>query len=122
MLDEGHDGVKYFNIARKEFDYSRTFYLVSDHSPWDSKQIRLVEGFKNIHIIRFHNRHHGIPFLKVALPTILNMSYEELCHLEKQGHWPVIFEMGLVGIMPTCKYLLKLSKKIIKKKIQGKQR
>lgn len=118
MKDESDEGIKYFNIACEEFDYERTFYLVSDRSPWDCKQLRLVEDFKNIHIIRFRNKHHGIPFMKVALPRILNMTYEELCVLEKDIHRPVLFEMKLVGVVPTVKYLFHLAKKILKKRFQ----
>lgn len=117
MRDEGDDGVKYFNIAQPEYDYPHTFYLVSDKSPWDVRQLALVEHFTNIHIIRFHNSHHGIPFLKVALPMILNMTAEQLTRLENGRHLPVLFEMRLVGVLPTCKYLVRLAKKLIKKRL-----
>ena len=118
LRDERQDEVKYFNIARQEFDYERIFYLVSDRSPWDIQQLKLVERFRNIHIVRFRNSHHGIPFLKVALPTILNMSYEELCALEKDVHKPVLFEMQLVGMVPTIKYLFHLAGKLIRKRFR----
>lgn len=118
LCDEKRDGVKYFNIARREFDYGRTFYFVSDRSPWDVGQLRLVEQFSAIHIVRFRNRHHGIPFLKVALPTVLNMSYEELCALEKGVHRPVLFEMGLAGVAPTVKYLFRLAGKSLRKRLR----
>lgn len=116
MVDENADGVKYFDIARSEFDYPRTFYFVSVMSPWDARQLQRVEHFKNIHIIRFRNSHHGIPFLKSSLPRVLNMSFEELCGLEMYKHSPIVFDIGIGGLRPTIKCLWHiLRKKIFKR-------
>ncbi len=115
MVEEGADGVKYFDIARSEFDYPRTFYFVSTRSPWDARQLKCVSAFKNIHIIRFRNSHHGIPFLKSSLPRVLNMSYDELCKLEKHSHLPLLFDVRIAGFVPTVKCLLHIiNKKIFK--------
>lgn len=111
LLDEDGEGIKYFNIVRPEFDYSHTFYMVSTHSPWDAKQLDILKGFNNIHIIRFRNSHHGIPFLKCSLPQIMNMSYDELCPLQKREHLPILFDFKVAGLVPTIRFLAKIIKK-----------
>lgn len=115
MIDNGNEGVRFFNIVRPEFDYHHIFYLVSTRSPWDVKQLKLIKDFKNIHIVRFRNSHHGIPFLKCSLPIVMNMTFEELCRLEMKEHWPIFFEMQTAGILKTIKFLAKMLKnKILK--------
>lgn len=104
--------MKYLNIAQCEYDYSRTFYFVSEYSSCDKEQLNLLRLFHNIHIIKFRNTHHGVPFLKCALPVIMNMTYEELCKLERHKHLPFFFEIQQAGIIATLKdiYLLVIRK------------
>lgn len=108
MVDEGNDGVKYFDIANSDFDYANTFYFVSTLSPYDQKQLQRVGGMTNIHIIRFRNPHHGIPFLKCSLPRVMNMGYDELCRLETKEHRPVLFDLKMAGVAATLKCLFKI--------------
>lgn len=114
MLDNHDEGVKYFNISREEFDYPRTFYFVSTKSSCDAQQLALVKNFSNIHVVRFCNSHHGIPFLKCSLPRILNMNYDELCQLEHSEHLPILFDMRMAGILPTIRFMFKMIKKKLK--------
>lgn len=107
IQDRKEEGSKFFNIANKEFDYKRIFYFVSTLSKWDSSQMRLVDQFKHIHRVRFANPHHGIPFLKNALPSILNMSYEELNKLANKKHIPIFFEIKYAGLISTCSLIAK---------------
>lgn len=113
MLDEKADGVKYFDIAREEFDYPNTFYLVSTRSPGDAGQLKRVASFNHIHILRFRNSHHGIPFLKSSLPRVMNMSYTELCQLEKHEHLPILFDIRRGGVIATLKCLWRIVRKKI---------
>lgn len=115
MIDERHNGVKYFNIVREEFDYPRTFYFVSTKSEWDAYQLSLLRDFKNIHIIKFCNPHHGIPFLKCSLPQIMNMNFDELCELERREHFPILFEMKVSGVLTTLRFLIGMIKKKFRK-------
>lgn len=116
MKDENAEGVKYFDIARQEFDYCRTFYFVSVKSPWDARQLKRVEHFENVHIVRFRNSHHGIPFMKSSLPSIMNMTYEELCGLEASQHFPIVFDIGIGGLKPTLRCLWHIIRKKIFKR------
>lgn len=103
MQVEGHKGIRYFSLVKDEFDYSRTVYFVSIKSPGDAKQLGFVNGFKRIHVIRFWNRHHGIPFLKNALPKVMNMSLDELVAFESNVQNPVLFSIRLAGLRTSLR-------------------
>ena len=95
----------YGNIAKEEYNNPNIFYLVSAFSKDDKKHLGGAKKLKNIHIIRFVNTHHGVPFLKPALPVVLNMSYKQLCRMEAIWHLPLLFEFRYVGILPTIRFL-----------------
>lgn len=101
---------KYANIAVNEFDNPHIFYLVSEFSKGDLKHLKEVEKLKNIHIIRFLNSHHGVPFLKPALPVVLNMTHNELCKLETHKHFPLLFEIRYAGFYSTIIFCLRFLK------------
>lgn len=108
--------IKYQTIATKEYDQNNVFYFVSLHSPLDIEQIAYLKDFTNIHWIKFVNSHHGVPFLKCALPRILNMTYDELLKLKKGRHYPILFEIRYAGLFPTIKELfITLKKKLLRK-------
>lgn len=102
-----NDILKYENIAKSEYDNPSIFYLVSVYSKVDVKHLKEVECLKNVHIVRFVNSHHGVPFLKPALPVVLNMTYDNLCELERHRHLPIFFEIKCVGFLKIMKYLYK---------------
>lgn len=110
--------MKYKSLVSEEYNYENTFYLVSMYSPGDDEQLAMLEPYKKIHKIRFVNRHHGVPCLKCALPVIMNMSYSQLCVLEKKKHYPIFFEIRYVGLIPTIKDLYKEVKKVLKRKLK----
>lgn len=96
---------KYGNIAKEEYNNPNVFYLVSVFSKDDKKHLGGAEKLKNIHIIRFVNTHHGVPFLKPALPVVLNMNRKQLCSLERIPHFPILFEIRYAGVCSTFRYL-----------------
>lgn len=112
MIDKNDIGVKYFDITNFGYDSSNIFYFVSKLSTWDKKQYSFIKKFKNINIISFCNNHHGIPFLKSTLPTILAMNHEELKKLTKHQHIPFIFDCRIAGLKNTLLFVIK---SIIKK-------
>lgn len=116
MQVEGHKGIRYFSLVKDEFDYSRTVYFVSIKSPGDAKQLGFVNGFKRIHVIRFWNSHHGIPFLKNALPKVMNMSLDELVAFESNVQNPVLFSIRLAGLRTS----LRVGWKIVGQKFSRK--
>lgn len=110
--------MKYKSLVSEEYNYENTFYLVSMYSPGDDEQLAMLEPYKKIHKIRFVNRHHGVPCLKCALPVIMNMDYQELCALENSTHYPILFEIRYVGLIPTIRDLYREIKKVLKRKLK----
>lgn len=108
--------LKYSNLISEEYNYMNTFYFVSMYSKGDDEQLKMLEPYKQIHKVKFANTHHGVPFLKCALPVIINMTYDQLCSLEKWYHIPILFEMKYVGIIPTIRDLFNEIKKRIRRK------
>lgn len=116
MIDRNDIGIKYLDIAHLEFDYNRIFYFVSILSPWDKKQSTLIKDFKNINIIRFYNKHHGVPFFKSTLPAILAMNQEELKKLTKHLQIPIIFDCRIAGLRRTLSFIASsLTKRFLKR-------
>lgn len=89
------DIVKYINVGT-EF-----FYFSSNRSKWDVEQSLYIGDKPNIYNIRFNSSHHGIPFLKVALPVVLNLSVEKLKLLSVVTHSPIWFTYQMVGFRST---------------------
>ena len=77
---------------------SNLFYFYSSKSPWDVEQHQHIQDVEGIHRIGFSTSHHGIPFLKVALPKVLNMATQDLYKLESQTNNPITFTIQMVGL------------------------
>lgn len=68
------------------------FYFYSNASKWDIEQNCYLEGYKNnIYKLSFNTSHHGIPFLKIALPVVLNFSVEKLKKYSGSVYSPIWF-------------------------------
>lgn len=91
----------YFDIIKYMNNTTDIFYFYSSKSKWDAEQ-SLYVGYKpNIYNIKFKSTHHGIPFLKVALPIVLNSSIENLKQFSKSIHSPILFTYQMVGLICT---------------------
>lgn len=91
----------YFDIIKYMNNTTDIFYFYSSKSKWDAEQ-SLYVGYKpNIYNIKFKSSHHGIPFLKVALPVVLNLSVEKLKRLPRVAHYPIWFTYQMVGLLTT---------------------
>lgn len=78
------------------------FYFYSNASKWDIEQNCYLKGQQNnIYKLSFNTSHHGIPFLKIALPDVLNMEVNELKMLSKTRHSPLLFTIKRVGLYNT---------------------
>ena len=97
------DRNRYFDITsfiNKNIDI---FYFYSNKSQWDIEQNHFLrnKNIKSIHQIPFSSKHHGIPFLKVALPIVLNLETKELKKYTKHIQNPLLFTIKMVGITKT---------------------
>lgn len=109
---------KYFDVTQWiRCTPSSIFYFYSSKSSWDVKQHQHIQDIKGIHRIGFSTSHHGIPFLKVALPKVLNMTTQDLYKLESQANNPIIFTIQMVGLKST---FLGLIKQILVAKLRRK--
>ncbi len=95
----GTEWSKYFDITpMMSVAPNNIYYFYSSKSLWDIKQYQHINDVKGIHRIGFSTSHHGIPFLKVALPKVLNMDTKDLCRLESQMNNSAIFTIRIVGL------------------------
>ncbi len=92
--------VKYFDILPliASSPKGNVFYFYSIKSPWDAWQYKHLGETQGIHRIGFNTSHHGIPFLKVALPSVLNMESRDLIQYENKQNNPLFFTIKMVGI------------------------
>lgn len=77
------------------------YYFYSNQSKWDIEQHQYIGDLKGVHQLPFKSSHHGIPFLKVALPLVLNLEDEQLKKLENKIQYPLFFTIKFVGVYQT---------------------
>ena len=91
-----HDISTFININTK------IFYFYSKNSEWDKEEnLYIGKKHSNLYKIAFHTKHHGIPFLKVALQKVINLQPTDLERLAKTNHFPILFTIRMVGILKT---------------------
>lgn len=119
---------KYYDLIPfiKEKQNTSINYFVSVNSPWDRRQITHVKNNSAesyINIIRFKTNHHGIPFPKAALKTVLNASQLDLLEEASDLNNPIIYSIGKIGFCKTFSGIGKQFnhslRKIIKRKFSG---
>lgn len=99
---------QYFDIIKFIKKEAKTFYFFSNASSWDMEQNNhLNKNIPNLYRIAFRTKHHGIPFLKVALPKVLNLNIKQLETFSKKNQSPIIFTIQMVGIRKTLSGLFK---------------
>jgi hypothetical protein len=94
--------IKYLDITNFINKETKIFYFYSNHSPWDIEQYNFIKSTNKVIPIPFNSKHHGIPFLKVALPIVINLNVDDLEHLSNKRHNPIIFTIKMVGCIKTC--------------------
>lgn len=98
------DRRKYYDLKKIiDLDNPNIYYFTSIHSEWDVMEMKHVSDCRKLHILRFKTSHHGIPFLKVALERVLNLSDKELNVFEEKFNNPVVFTIRMVGVIQTIK-------------------
>jgi len=93
------------------------FYFYSNKSHWDIEQFDHVRDIKGIHHISFSTKHHGIPFLKVCLPKVINMDKSALLRLSQKSHHPLFFSVKMVGLFKVFRgFIVQIYKAYKKRK------
>lgn len=108
---------QYFDIIKFISKGVKIFYFYSNASPWDMEQKNHInKDIPNLYTIAFRTKHHGIPFLKVALPKVLNSNIEILESFSLYTHSAIGFTIQTVGIRKTILGLYKQIKQVYLKK------
>jgi hypothetical protein len=79
------------------------FYFLSQESEWDFEQYQHVKDVKNINVISFSTKHHGIPFLKSALNKVINLENHQLKKIVNSKNNPILFTIRMIGLVKTIK-------------------
>jgi hypothetical protein len=97
---------KYFSLKSIIKNPSNIYYFLSNKSQWD--QLNKDHIFEvDINIISFNTSNHGIPFIKSALPKIINFKNKKLNTFLNKNYNPLVFSFVHGGIYPTLRFLLK---------------
>lgn len=108
---------KYYDLKQViDLNSSNIYYFHSALSPWDVKEKKHIDDCSNIHILSFKTKHHGIPFLKVALKKVLNLENDELDRYTERLYHPVWFTIRMVGMMKAITGFLNQAYKVYKKR------
>ena len=84
----------------------KVFYFWSKKSNWDRINRDHVASL-GVSEIGFNTNNHGVPFLKTALDTVINMNFEELSSLRSKSYNPVLFSMQYGGVKNTLVFIYK---------------
>jgi len=108
---------QYFDIKKFTQRQIKIFYFYSNVSKWDVEQNNhLAQETPTLYRISFHTKHHGIPFLKIALSQVINLPPLQLEQLSETVHSPIGFTIQIVGIRKTFLGLYKQIKQAYSKR------
>ena len=96
----------YFSTQQHINPNTQYFYFYAHLSPQDMQQCHAMPELPNFHRVAFRTSHHGIPFLKVALPRVLNMPIEQLLSLSGKSMHPLTFSIRQAGLLKCASGLI----------------
>ncbi|SHJ61409.1 hypothetical protein [Pseudozobellia thermophila] len=94
---------KYFDIKSMINGQVPIYYFYSNASEWDVKQYRHIKDVGTVCLIPFKTGHHGIPFIKNALPVVINLDDDKLRELSGRTHHPIVFSIKMIGLFEVIK-------------------
>jgi hypothetical protein len=97
---------KYFSLKSFIKDPSKVYYYYSNKSNWDITNKKHIEKV-GINIISYNTSNHGIPFLRSALPFVLNAPFKIINSWNKRTFNPILFSIKYGGLFATFKVLYK---------------
>jgi hypothetical protein len=109
---------RYFDLSNFLTNKTENYYFQSCYSKIDLDQLNSIniEAQLKLKIIRFKTSNHGFPFLRINLKNILEFTPNQLkIYVNKKFH-PIIFSFKLIGIIPTCIFVLNALFNRLKKK------
>ncbi|MFC6860081.1 hypothetical protein [Zunongwangia atlantica] len=110
---------RYYSIAKYIRSPEKVYYFYSNKSDWDVAQYDHVK-MMNINFVSFNTSHHGIPFVKSSLKTVINLDREVLSSLASKTFHPILFSIKMDNLMKVAKVLYAQVLKRIKRKYLSK--
>lgn len=92
---------KYYDLKSIIEINDNVYYFVSLNSNWDISQYNYIRDISQIKVIGFRTSHHGIPFLKSALPFVVNLIDDDLNKLSSKIYFPLVFSIKILGVIKT---------------------
>ena len=77
------------------------YYFCSLGSDWDHQQYLHIKDIPSVKTILFNTSHHGIPFVKSALPFVINLDTASLNKLTNKSLNSIAFSIRFVGLVET---------------------
>lgn len=104
LFFHANDHLSIYLDLKKALQFNENiYYFVSLNSPWDIAQYNHVKEMSELKIIGFKTSHHGIPFLKSALPFVINLSKQELMSYTGKTQSPFFFTVKIIGIFEALR-------------------
>jgi len=103
---------RYFDIRNFVNRSIDIYYFCSLGSEWDIKQYNHIKDIHSVKPILFKTAHHGIPFIKSALPVVINMESEALDKWVGNQFNSLVFSIKMVGMIET---FISIYKQLIQK-------
>lgn len=101
---------RYFDLRNFINRDTVIYYFSSLGSEWDNQQYKHINDIASVKPILFKTSHHGVPFVKSALPMVINMKSEALDKFVGQKLNPLWFSIRMAGFSKTlatlCKQLI----------------
>jgi len=111
---------KYFSLRPYISTPESVYYFYSNRSKWDIIQKDHILDL-GINIISFKTGHHGVPFLKSSLTSLLLLSKEELRMFSKKKQYPLIFSIKMEGLFNAIRSAFIIIVKLLIKKYNFKK-
>jgi hypothetical protein len=92
------------NFINRKIDI---YYFSSLGSAWDNQQYHHVKDITSLKPILFKTAHHGVPFVKSALPVVINMEGDALNKWIGKMFNPIFFSINVGGLSNTIITLYK---------------
>lgn len=108
---------KFYDLTNFQNKEGSIFYFYSSKSHLDIVQYEYIKN-KSINVINFKTSHHGIPFLKIALPELLKKTEKDFMKYSLKKQQPLLFTLNLCGFKSTFKGLSQQTIRLIIKKLK----
>jgi hypothetical protein len=98
---------RYYDLRNFISNKIAIYYFSSLGSAWDNQQYKHIIDIPSMRPILFKTAHHGVPFVKSALPVVINLESEALEKLVGKKFNSLLFSIRMAGLIETLTSLYK---------------